>query len=84
MKEKKVINEAEKNYGHKVGQKTYEEMNDAERMIIDYIQMIEYCRLNHKDFKPCEDIITLKEIAEKLGLIEERPKEKEEPFEMPF
>ncbi len=64
--------------------KTYEELNDAERMIIDYIQMIEYCRFNHKDFKPCEDIITLKEIAVKLGLLE-KPAEKPKKFgPLPF
>ena len=64
--------------------KDYKDMNRAEQMIIDYLQMAEHRKLNSKDYEPVEDIITLREIAEKLGLIEERPKEKAEPFEMPF
>lgn len=64
--------------------KDYKDMNRAEQMIIDYLQIAEHRKWNSKDYEPVEDIITLREIAEKLGLIEERPKEKEEPFEMPF
>lgn len=64
--------------------KDYKDMNRAEQMIIDYLQIAEHRKLNSKDYEPVEDIDTLREIAEKLGLIEERPKEKEEPFEMPF
>lgn len=64
--------------------KAYKEMNEAERAIMDALQALEYSRNNKKDYEPSDAIDVLQELAEKLNLVEKKPKEKEEPFEMPF
>ena len=64
--------------------KAYKEMNEAERAIMDALQALEFSRNNNKDFEPSDAIDVLQELAEKLNLVEKKPKEKDEGFEMPF
>lgn len=64
--------------------KDYKDMNEAERAIMDALQALEYSRNNKKDYEASDAIDVLQELAEKLNLVEKKPKEKEEPFEMPF
>ena len=49
--------------------KSYQEMNEAEQTILDYLQMAEYRRNNIKDYVLIDGIEILREIAEKLNLI---------------
>lgn len=59
-------------------------MNEAERAIMDALQALEFSRNNNKDYEASDAIDVLQGLAEKLNLVEKKPKEKEEPFEMPF
>lgn len=63
--------------------KDYTKMNLAEQTIVDYLQMAEH-RKNNKDYTPIDGIEILREIAEKLDLIEKRPEESADFGEMPF
>ena len=49
--------------------KKYQEMNEAEQTILDYLQMAEYRKNNSRDYTPIDGIEILREIAEKLNLI---------------
>lgn len=52
--------------------KAYQEMNEAEQTILDYLQMAEYRKYNRKpgeEYTPIDGIEILREIAEKLNLI---------------
>lgn len=49
--------------------KSYQEMNEAEQTILDYLQQAEYRRNNSKDYVPIDGIEILREIAEKLNLL---------------
>ena len=52
--------------------KNYQEMNEAEQTILDYLQMAEYRKYNRKpgeEYTPIDGIEILREIAEKLNLI---------------
>ena len=53
--------------------KSYQEMNEAEQTILDYLQQAEYRRNNSKDYVPIDGIEILREIAEKLNLIQKNP-----------
>lgn len=64
--------------------KAYNEMNEAEQAIMDALQALEFSRNNHKDYEPADAIDVLQGLAEKLDLVEKKPKEKDEGFEMPF
>ena len=57
-----------KNRGQKI--KNYEEMNDAEKLIIDYIQAYAFTRVNSKTGGEMEGPeIMLREIAKELHLL---------------
>lgn len=57
-----------KNRGQKI--KTYDEMNEAERLIIDYIQAYAFTRVNSKtDVEMEAPEIMLREIAKELHLL---------------
>ena len=64
--------------------KDYKNMNEAEQAIMDALQALEFSQNNNKDYEPADAIDVLQGLAEKLNLVEKKPKEKEEPFEMPF
>lgn len=50
--------------------KNYEEMNEAEKMIIDYLQIIKFQRTNSKvQYPPTDSEINLTDMAEKLHLL---------------
>ena len=55
--------------------KDYTKMNLAEQTIVDYLQMAEHRKSNDKDYTPIDCIEILREIAEKLDIIEKRPEE---------
>lgn len=64
--------------------KDYKDMNEAEQAIMDALQTLEFLRNNNKGYEPSDAIEVLQELAEKLNLVEKKPKEKDEGFEMPF
>lgn len=64
--------------------KDYTKMNLAEQTIVDYLQMAEHRKSNDKDYTPIDCIEILREIAEKLELIEKRPEESADFGETPF
>lgn len=64
--------------------KDYTKMNLAEQTIVDYLQMAEHRKSNNKDYTPIDGIEILREIAEKLDLIEKRPEESADFGETPF
>lgn len=64
--------------------KDLSKMNNAELTILNYLQMAEYRKCNDKDYTPIDGIEILREIAEKLNLIEKRPEEATDFGETPF
>lgn len=64
--------------------KNLSKMNKAELTILNYLQMAEYRKYNDKDYTPIDGIEILREMAEKLDLIEKRPEEAADFGEMPF
>ena len=64
--------------------KELSKMNSAELTILNYLHMAEYRKYNDKDYTPIDGIEILREIAEKLDLIEKRPEETTDFGEMPF
>lgn len=51
--------------------KKYEEMNDAEKLIMDYLQVYAFKRVNAKPPREKDAVeIVLEEIAVRLGLID--------------